>query len=88
MRTDLSGKIKCVEYTISVPLGDEVVNLLGFLSDWGLRNAPVMAVPGRTGVIRGSIKWSTPAKDVAKMCAEGTPKKTSKDFRVIIGVRE
>ena len=87
-RTDLSGKIKHVEYAISDPLGDEVVNLLGLLSDWGFRNAPVMAEPGGTRVLRGSIEKSTSAKNVAKMCAEGAPKRTSKDFRVIVGLRE
>jgi DNA-binding HxlR family transcriptional regulator len=40
-RTDLSGKIKHVEYTISAPLGMAVANLVGFLSDWGN--------PARTG---------------------------------------
>ena len=50
MRTDLSGKIKHIEYAISAPFGDEVVNLLGLLSDWGLRNAHGMALPGRAGI--------------------------------------
>jgi DNA-binding HxlR family transcriptional regulator len=50
VRTDFSGKIKHVEYTISVPLGKALVNLLTLLSDWGLRYAPAMAVPGRTRV--------------------------------------
>lgn len=31
---------------------------------------------------------STPAKNITKMCAEGAPKGTSKDFRVIIGLSE
>jgi len=38
VRTDLSGKIKHVEYTIPAPLGVTVVNLLGLLSDWGIRH--------------------------------------------------
>lgn len=88
VRTDFGGKIKHVEYTISTPFGKAVVNLLGLLSDWGVRYAPAMAAPGRTRVPRGPIKWSTPAKNVAKMCAEGAPKRTSKDFRVIIGLSE
>ena len=50
VRTDFSGKIKHVEYTMSAPLGLAVVNLLGLLSDWGLRYAPAMAVPGRARV--------------------------------------
>jgi DNA-binding HxlR family transcriptional regulator len=50
VRTDLSGKIQHVEYTISAPLGEAVVNLLGLLSDWGLRNAPAIALPGRTRI--------------------------------------
>jgi DNA-binding HxlR family transcriptional regulator len=48
-RTDLSGKIKHVEYTISAPLGVAVVNLLGSLSDWGMQHAPAMAL-GRTRI--------------------------------------
>ena len=50
VRTDFSGKIKHVEYAISAPHGDHVVNLLQLLSDWGLRNTPVIAVHGRTRV--------------------------------------
>lgn len=50
VRTDLSGKIQHVEYTISAPLGKAVVNLLGLLSDWGLRYAPATALPGSTRI--------------------------------------
>lgn len=39
VRTDLSGNIKHVEYTLSAPLGVAVANLVGFLSDWGSRYA-------------------------------------------------
>lgn len=89
VRTDFSGKIKHVEYTISATLGDEVATLLGFLSDWGLRNAPVMAVSGRTRILgRPVVEWSIQGKNVAKMCVEAAPKKTPKDFRVIVGVHE
>lgn len=88
VRTEFSGKIKHVEYTISAPLGDEIVNLLGLLSDWGLRNAPVMAEVGRTPVPRVPTEWSTLAKSIGKMCTEGAPKTTSKSFRVIIGLGE
>ena len=55
VRTDFSGKIKHVEYTISAPLGVPVVNLLGLLSDWGLQNAPVMAAADMTPVPRTSL---------------------------------
>ena len=48
VRTDLSGKIKHVDYTISAPLGKAVVNLLQLLSDWGLQYVAATAVPGRT----------------------------------------
>ena len=48
VRTDLSGKIQHVEYAISAPLGKAVLNLLGLLSDWGLRYAPATALPGGT----------------------------------------
>jgi DNA-binding HxlR family transcriptional regulator len=44
VRTDLSGKVKRVEYTISAPLGKAVVDLLGLLSDWGMQRAPAMAL--------------------------------------------
>jgi DNA-binding HxlR family transcriptional regulator len=54
VRADLSGKIKHVEYTISVPLGMAVINLLGMLSEWesGARplwrcKAPLKPVQGR-----------------------------------------
>lgn len=66
VRTDLSGKIKHVEYTISAPLGVAVINLVGFLSDWGIRHArmaqqdgtpiiaklPVDKAPGTTTTVR------------------------------------
>jgi len=50
VRTDLSGKIKHVEYTISAPLGVAIMNLLGFLSDWGIRHAQTVSPAGRTSV--------------------------------------
>jgi DNA-binding HxlR family transcriptional regulator len=50
VRTDLSGKIKHVEYTVCSPLGRAVMNLLGLLSDWGIRHEPMMALHGRTRV--------------------------------------
>ena len=43
VRTDLSGRIKRVEYTISAPLGRAVLNLLEFLSDWATRHLPTTA---------------------------------------------
>jgi DNA-binding HxlR family transcriptional regulator len=88
VRTDFSGKIKHVEYAISAPLGDQVANLLQLLSDWRLRNPPVMAAAGRALVPRVPTEWSTPAKSVGKMCSEGAPKRTSKGFRGIIGFGE
>jgi DNA-binding HxlR family transcriptional regulator len=88
VRTDFSGKIKHVEYAISVPLGDRVVNLLQLLSDWGLRNAPAIAAAGRTKVPRVPTEWPTLTKSVGKMCTEGAPKRTSKAFRGIIGLGE
>jgi DNA-binding HxlR family transcriptional regulator len=88
VRTDFSGKIKHVEYAISAPLGDQVVNLLQLLSNWGLRNAQEMAVAGRTPVPRVPTEWSTPSKSVDKICTGGVPKRSSKDFRVIIGLGE
>lgn len=45
VRTDLSGKIKHVEYTLSAPLGVAVANLVAFLSNWGTRHAQ-LATPG------------------------------------------
>jgi DNA-binding HxlR family transcriptional regulator len=47
-RTDLSGKIKHVEYMVSTPLGRAVMSLLELLSDWEIRQAPSMALHGRT----------------------------------------
>jgi len=51
VRTDLSGKIKHVEYALAAPLGVAVMNLLGLLSDWGSQHAFTMALRGgaRTG---------------------------------------
>jgi DNA-binding HxlR family transcriptional regulator len=72
VRTDLSGKIKHVEYTISVPLGDAVINLLGLLSDWGLRYAPAMALPGRTR-IGGKPVLPMPAKSEITVQMEVKP---------------
>jgi len=46
VRTDLSGKIKHVEYAIAAPLGVAVMNLLGLLSDWGSRHARAIALHG------------------------------------------
>jgi len=48
VRTDLSGRVKRVEYTISAPLGTAVMNLLGFLSDWGIRHLPLAPLNGPT----------------------------------------
>jgi DNA-binding HxlR family transcriptional regulator len=45
-RTDLSGRIKHVEYTLSAPLGIAVINLVGTLSGWATRHghtAPMTA---------------------------------------------
>jgi DNA-binding HxlR family transcriptional regulator len=50
-RTDLSGKIKHVEYMVSVPLGVAVMNLLRLLSDWGSRHAPMMGLHDRTRIV-------------------------------------
>ena len=47
VRTDLSGKIKRVEYTISAPLGNTLLNLIALLSDWGIRYVPTMTLEGR-----------------------------------------
>ena len=88
VRTDFSGKVKHVEYAISAPLGDQVVNLLQLLSDWGFRNAQAMAGAGGTPVPRVPTEWSTLAKSVGKICTGGVPKRSSKDFRVIIGLGE
>lgn len=63
-RTDLSGKIKHVEYAISAPLGDQVVNLLQLLSDWGLRYAPTMVVPGRTRVGTAPVLPISPKSEI------------------------
>jgi len=38
-RTDLSGRIKHVEYSLSAPLGIAVINLVGTLSGWATRHA-------------------------------------------------
>ena len=46
VRTDLSRRIKHVEYTTSAPFGVAVVNLLGLLSEWGIQHAPMMALDG------------------------------------------
>ncbi len=88
VRTDLSGKIKHVEYTISAPLGDEVVILLQLLSDWSLRNAQAMTVAGGAPVAGVPTEVESLAKSVCKMCTEGAPKTTSKSVRVIIGLGE
>lgn len=88
VRTDFSEKIKHVEYAISAPLGDGVVNLLQWLSDWDLRNAQEMAVAGRTHGPKASTEWSTPAKCVPEICTKGARKRTSKDFRVVLGPGE
>lgn len=47
VRTDLSGKIKHVEYTISAPLGVALMNLVGFLSDWGIRHVQTASLADR-----------------------------------------
>jgi DNA-binding HxlR family transcriptional regulator len=44
VRTDLSEKIKHVEYTISAPLGVAVTDLLGLIFDWGNRHPSLMAL--------------------------------------------
>lgn len=61
VRTDLSGKIKHVEYAIAAPLGVAVMSLLGLLSDWGSRHVRAMALHGgkRTGA---TPVLPTPAK--------------------------
>lgn|GEM_PF-3439275 len=48
VRTDLSGRIKHVEYAISAPLGTAVMNLLGLLSDWGSRHTQAVPPEERT----------------------------------------
>lgn len=50
VRTDLSAKIKHVEYTISMPFGEAVINLLKLLSEWGIRHAPALTSNGTTGI--------------------------------------
>ena len=54
VRTDLSGKIKHVEYAVAAPLGVAVMNPLGSLSDWGCRHARAMAL------LRGARTGATP----------------------------
>jgi len=61
VRTDLSGKIKHVEYAVAAPLGVAVMNLLGLLSDWGSQHARAMALHGGTRT-RGTPVLPTPAK--------------------------
>ena len=39
VRTDLSGKVPRVEYSLSDPRGRAVVNLLNFLAQWGARHS-------------------------------------------------
>ena len=53
VRTDLSGRVKHVEYKISVPFGMAVMQLLELLSDWGIRHAPAMALCGKTRIVCG-----------------------------------
>jgi len=43
-RADLSGKIKHVEYTVSTPLGDAVLQLLAILGKWSVLHLPVQAI--------------------------------------------
>ena len=47
-RTDLSGTIKHVEYTVSSPLGAAILNLLDLVTEWGRRNLPVSIAGGVT----------------------------------------
>jgi DNA-binding HxlR family transcriptional regulator len=61
VRTDLSGKIKHVEYAVAAPLGVAVMNLLGLLSEWGNQHARAMALHGGTRT-RGTPVLPMPAK--------------------------
>lgn len=73
VRTDLSGKIKHIEYTISAPLGRAVMNLLGLLSEWGCRHASVMAFKG--------VKWGG-RRDFGRVPGynDGIPSRSTADF--------
>ena len=38
VRTDIPGRVPQVEYTLAIPLGYEVLNLLQAVSEWGDKN--------------------------------------------------
>jgi DNA-binding HxlR family transcriptional regulator len=43
-RADLTGKIKHVEYTVSTPLGNAVLQILAILRKWSVLHLPVQAI--------------------------------------------
>ncbi len=44
VRSDLSGKVPHVEYSLSASLGRSVVNLIDFLAQWGIGHSVPMPV--------------------------------------------
>jgi DNA-binding HxlR family transcriptional regulator len=72
VRTDLSGRIKHVEYTFSLPLGVAVLNLLVTLSDWGVSHASVMALKRETRTSATTV-LPIPAKSQITVQMEARP---------------
>ena len=72
LRTDLSGRIKRVEYTISAPLATAVMDLLGFLSDWGLRHAP-LALAGGPALLGAKSRLNIAARTKTAVQTEDRP---------------
>jgi DNA-binding HxlR family transcriptional regulator len=63
VRTDLSGRIKHVEYTLSAPLGIAVINLVGTLSGWATRHAHTAPTPASLLRSRHSIQSHSRHRD-------------------------
>ena len=52
VRTDLSGKVPHVEYSLSNPHGRSVLNLIDSLAQWGMRHSHSIAAGMCSGVER------------------------------------
>lgn len=55
IRTDLSGKLPHVEYSLSNSLGQAVVNLIDALAKWGMRHSPSAAGRMCSAIDRGAM---------------------------------
>ncbi len=63
VRTDLSGKVPHVEYSLSKSLGLSVVNLIDFLAEWSAQHSASTVGGVHSGTKPTSYSSSTPNRE-------------------------